>query len=187
MDDSKKQKGNISGTIGMLIGLIGAAAPIITTALEKMPAKSEPRQTAESLVIIPDLYTKGFPLTLEQASEKLSSEGFKVISSKMTLKDAKPKYRECIDMQVVDSRPRSRAKAKPGTTVIVRYITQDVIDESQKTFYEEERRKLEKKAQRTAGRQKQLEQTKQFAAGVINKTKNSAKKMFSRRDRKAKT
>lgn len=167
MADSKKPSGNVGGTIGMIIGLVSAAAPILTAALNKLPEKSD---SVDILVSVPDLYTKGFPLTLEQATEKLSSEGFGVIASEMVLNDAKAKYRDCIDMQIVDSRPKSREKVKPGTTVIVRYITQDVIDESKRLFVEHERNKAEIRAQKTASRQDKIEKVK---SGVI--------KIFSRK------
>lgn len=180
MADSKKPKTNTSGTIGMVIGLIGAAAPIITAALDKIPAKEKPAKLSEPLVIVPDLYAKGFPLTLEQASEKLTSEGFKVISSKMALSDAKPKYRECLDTQVVDSRPKSGTKVKPGTTVIVRYITQEVVDESRRMFDDAEAHKAELRAQKTITRQKQVEQTKEVALGVVTKATGGVRKIFNR-------
>lgn len=186
MADSKKQKGNVGGTIGMVIGLIGAAAPIVTAALEKMPVKTEPQKEIEPLVTVPDICEKGFPLTLEQATEKLSSEGFKVIASEMVLNDAKPKYRTCIDTQVVDSRPKSKSKVKPGTTVVVRYISQDVINESRRLFDEAEQNKVEVRAQKTADRQKQIEQTKQVAADVIGRTKSSIGRIFTRSGRKEK-
>lgn len=167
MADSKKSSGNVGGTIGMIIGLVSAAAPIVTAALNKLPEKSD---SVDILVSVPDLYTKGFPLTLEQATEKLSSEGFGVIASKMVLSDAKAKYRDCIDKQIVDSRPKSREKVKPGTTVIIRYITQDVIDESKRLFVEYERNKAEIRAQKTASRQDK-----------IDKIKSEVTKIFSRK------
>lgn len=167
MAEQKAPKSNAGGTIGMIIGLVGAAAPIITAALDKLPAKTETPGSAEPLVAVPELYTKGFPLTFEQASEKLSSEGFKVIGSKMLPADAKPKYRDCIDNQVIASRPKSKEKVKPGTTVILRYITQEVIDESRRIFTEEERQKNEAKAKKAADRQEKMAKVKETVEKIL--------------------
>lgn len=186
MADAKKSNNNVGGTIGMVIGLVSAAAPIITAALDKLPAKDKSTKASEPLAVVPDLYTKGFPLTLEQAKEKLSSEGFGVIASEMTVSNAKPKYKDCIDTQVVDSRPRSGEKTKPGTTVIVRYVTQEVIDESRRLFTELETQKAELRAQKSASRQEKIEQTKQLAVDVVGKTKSGVEKIFTRQGRKEK-
>lgn len=184
MADSKKQSNNVGGTLGAAIGLISVAAPIVTAVLEKLPAKSADNKAIEEKVIVPELYTKGFPLTLDQANEKLTSEGFKIIASKLTISDANIKYKDCFDMQVVDSQPKSKAKTKPGVAIIVRYITQDVIDESKKLFIEDERRKAEAKAQKLAKRAEQKDQAKQVVSDVTGKAKSSIGKIFTHHDRK---
>lgn len=182
MADSQK-KNNVGGVLGAAIGLISVATPIVTTLLEKLPEKSTESKPDEERAIVPELYTKGFPLTLDQANEKLVSEGFKMIASKLSMNEADIKYKDCFDTQVVDSKPKSKEKTKPGTTVIVRYVTQDVITESQRLFSEMERHKMEKHNQKLVKRAEQKVQAKQMMVDVAEKTKNNVKKIFIRRDR----
>lgn len=179
MADSQKKNNNVGGTLGAAIGLISVAAPIVTALLDKLPVKSADNKVAVEKVIVPELYTKGFPLTLDQANEKLISEGFKMIASKLTVSDAKIKYKDCFDMQVVDSQPKSKTRTKPGVTVIVRYVTQEVINESKKLFEETERRKAEEKAQKILKRAEQKDQAKQMVSDAIDVSKNGIEKLFA--------
>lgn len=178
MADSKKQSNNVGGTLGAAIGLISVAAPIVTALLDKLPVKSADNKAIVEKVIVPELYAKGFPLTLDQANEKLTSEGFKMIASKLTVSDAKIKYKDCFDMQVVDSQPKSKTRTKPGVTVIVRYVTQEVIDESKKLCEETEHRKAEEKAQKISKRAEQKNQAKQMVSSAIDVSKNRVGKIF---------
>lgn len=161
----KPKSGNAAGVLGVAIGLLSAAAPIVTTIVDKLPAKSEDEKATQSIVAVPNLCMKGFPLTVEQAREKLSSEGFKMMANEIALKNAHPKYRHCSDLQVVDYAPKG--KARPGTMIDVRYATQELIDKSQKLFEEQEVRKTELKAKRTCNRQRRIEQVREGAKRVF--------------------
>ena len=66
------------------------------------------------------------------------------------IKEADPKYRDYEDTQVIDSNPKQGAKVKIGTTVCLRYITAEVIEESQKIFDDSVRIKREAKEQKAA-------------------------------------
>ena len=175
MADSKKSKsgGNAAGVLGMAIGLLSAAAPIITTIVDKIPTETNGKKESELLVAVPDICMKGFPLTVEQVNEKLLSEGFKMMASEIALKDSHPKYRQCFDHQVVGYMPKG--KAKPGTMIDVRYVTQEVIDRSQAMFDEQEKKTAELKAKRVSDRQQRVE-----------RVKDGAKKIFSNHGRKEK-
>lgn len=69
---------------------------------------------------------------MEQAEELLTERGLKVSKSKLRMKEADPKYRDYEDTQVIDSNPKQGVKVKIGTTVCLRYITAEVIEESQR-------------------------------------------------------
>lgn len=183
MADSQKQNSNAGNVLGLAIGLISAASPVVIEFIKRFPKESK---ADEVLTPVPALYAKGFPLTVEQASIKLSSEGFGVIASELTLREANPKYRECFPMQVVSSDPKSHTKKKPGTIVTIRYVTQEVIEESQKLFDEAEKKKADEKGRRLETRQKQVEQVKQKTTEVVGKTRDNFGKIFANRGRKDK-
>ena len=84
----------------------------------------------------------------------LTERGLKVSKSKLRMKEADPKYRDYEDTQVIDSNPKQGAKVKIGTTVCLRYITAEVIEESQKKIFDDGVRiKQEAKEQKAAEKQ----------------------------------
>lgn len=127
---SNKNISGVIGAIGAVGGLITAVTPLVEKAIDN--AQNKPTEKIDTKVIIPELYRKGFPIDLEQAEELLTERGLKVSKSKLRMKEADPKYRDYEDMQVIDSNPKQGTKVKIGTTVCLRYITAEVIEESQK-------------------------------------------------------
>ena len=75
------------------------------------------------------------------------------------MSEADPKYRHCEDTQVIDSNPKKGVRVKVGTTVCLRYITAEVIEESQKIFDDSIRIKKKQgtKSQRKTGKEGTLE------------------------------
>ncbi len=118
------------------------------------------------LVDVPELYSKGFPLTVDQASKLLNELGFKYEIIQLPLIAANTKYRNCFDHQVVETHPKAKQKVKPGSNILIKYITQEVIDESKRMFESESQQKEEQKTK-----------AKQTINGVIKATKNGVQKI----------
>lgn len=105
--------------------------PTVLPLVEKVVDKITPRLSVKGeLVTIPPLYDKGFSIKLEEAVDALNVAGLKPIPSKLDIKEADAKYRNCFVFQVVSSNPEHKQKAPAGSGVIVKYITQEVIKES---------------------------------------------------------
>lgn len=183
MADSKKQSGNVGGTIGLVIGLVSAAAPIVTKIIDKYPAKTE-ATSSEEQVIVPELCSKKFVLKLEQATELLENCGLKALPVKLSLKDAAPKYKDCLDGQVIASNHKAGSKTKLGETIILQYVTQEVIDESQRIFTESEKRKAAVKEERAAKRSEQIDKAKTTISDVADKAKSGVNNIIHRNDHK---
>lgn len=164
-----KSNKNISGVIGA-IGIDNA--------------QNKPTEKIDTKVTIPELYRKGFPIDLEQAEELLTECGLKVSKSRLRIKEADPKYRDYEDTQVIDSNPKQGAKVKIGTTVCLRYITAEVIEESQKIFDDSVRIKQEAKEQKAAEKQEKKERLKESVSETIDSAKSGLGKIF-KKDQKA--
>jgi len=180
-EKSNKNIAGIIGAIGAVGGLINAATPLVEKAIDNAQNNLE---KMDSKVVIPELYRKGFPIDLAQAEELLIERGLKVSKSKLRMKEADPKYRDYEDTQVIDSNPKQGTKVKTGTTVCLRYITADVIEESQKIFDEGIRIKQEAKEQKAAERQEKKERLKESVSETMDSAKSGLGKIF-KKDRKA--
>lgn len=179
---SNKNISGVIGAIGAVGGLITAVTPLVEKAIDN--AQNKPTEKIDTKVIIPELYRKGFPIDLEQAEELLTERGLKVSKSKLRMKEADPKYRDYEDTQVIDSNPKQGAKVKVGTTVCLRYITAEVIEESQKIFDDSVRIKQEAKEQKAAEKQEQKERLKESVSETMDSAKSGLEKIF-KKDRKA--
>ena len=100
------------------------------------------------------------------------------------MKEADPKYRDYEDTQVIDSNPKQGTKVKTGTIVCLRYITADVIKESQKIFDDGIRIKQEAKDQKAAERQEKKERLKASVSETMDSAKSGLGKIF-KKDQKA--
>ena len=178
---SNKNITGIIGAIGAAGALINAATPLVEKAIDNAQNKPEKIDTK---VVIPELYRKGFPINLEQAEELLTECELKVSKSKLRLKEADSKYRKCEDTQIIDSSPKQGTKVKIGTTVCLRYITAEVIEESQRIFDNDIRIKREVKEKKTAERKEQKERLKESVSETMDSAKSSLGKIF-KKDRKA--
>ena len=179
---SNKNISGVIGAIGAVGGLITAVTPLVEKAIDN--AQNKPTEKIDTKVIIPELYRKGFPIDLEQAEELLTERGLKVSKSKLRMKEANPKYRDYEDTQVIDSNPKQGVKVKIGTTVCLRYITAEVIEESQKIFDDSVRIKQEAKEQKAAEKQEKKERLKESVSETMDSAKSGLGKIF-KKDRKA--
>lgn len=171
-EKSNKNIAGIIGAIGAVGGLINAATPLVEKAIDNNQNSSK--------VIIPELYRKGFPIDLAQAEELLTERGLKVSKSKLRMKEADSKYRDYEDTQVIDSNPKQGAKVKIGTTVCLRYITADVIEESQRIFDDGIRIKQEAKEQKATERREKKERLKESVSETMDSAKSGFGKIFKK-------
>lgn len=182
MAKPKKPSGNIGGTLGLVAGIVGAVTPLAVELIDRIPKKEE-LGPSEELIFMPELCSKKFPLKLDEAKELLESRGLKALPIEVRLRDACAKYKDCFELQVVGSDRKPNSKLKPGNTVIVQYVTQEVIDESRRIFEEAEQQKAALKQERVVKRAEQMERAKAVAGDTAAKARAGVEKMI-RRDKK---
>lgn len=182
MAKPKKPNGNIGGTLGLVAGIVGAVTPLAVELIDRIPKKEE-LSPSEELIFMPELCSKKFPLKLDEAKELLESRGLKGLPIEVRLRDACVKYKDCFELQVVGSDRKPNSKLKPGDTVIVQYVTQEVIDESRRIFEEAEKQKAALKQERAVKRAEQMERAKAVAGDTAAKARAGVEKMI-RRDKK---
>lgn len=182
MAKPKKPNGNIGGTLGLVAGIVGAVTPLAVELIDRIPKKEE-LSPSEELIFMPELCSKKFPLKLDEAQELLESRGLKALPIEVRLRDACVKYKDCFELQVVGSDRKPNSKLKPGDTVIVQYVTQEVIDESRRIFEEAEKQKAALKQERAVKRAEQMERAKAVAGDTAAKARAGVEKMI-RRDKK---
>ena len=176
---------NLSGIAG-IITAVGSVAAVVTPLVEKAidNAGSHPKEKvnekATEKVKVPELYHKGFPIDLEQAIKILEDCGLKASKSKLTLKEAKPQYKDCFGLQVIDSNPKQGSVVKVGSTVCLRYIPDEVVTESQRIFEETERSKIEVREKKAADKLERKERTRENVAGAVDKARQGVGKIFKR-------
>ena len=182
MAKPKEPNGNIGGTLGLVAGIVGAVTPLAVELIDRIPKKEE-LGPSEELIFMPELCSKKFPLKLDEAKELLESRGLKALSIEVRLRDACVKYKDCFELQVVGSDRKPNSKLKPGDTVIVQYVTQEVINESRRIFEEAEQQKAALKQERAVKRAEQMERAKAVAGDTAAKARAGVEKMI-RRDKK---
>lgn len=182
MAKPKKPNGNIGGTLGLVAGIVGAVTPLAVELIDRIPKKEE-LGPSEELIFMPELCSKKFPLKLDEAKELLESRGLKALPIEVRLRDACVKYKDCFELQVVGSDRKPNSKLKPGGTVIVQYVTQEVIDESRRIFEEAEKQKAALKQERAVKRAEQMERAKAVAGDTAAKARAGVEKTI-RRDKK---
>ena len=183
MAKPKKPNGNIGGTLGLVAGIVGAVTPLAVELIDRIPKKEE-LSPSEELIFMPELCSKKFPLKLDEAKELLESRGLKALSIEVRLRDACVKYKDCFELQVVGSDRKPNSKLKLGDTVIVQYVTQEVINESRRIFEEAEQQKAALKQERAVKRAEQMERAKVVAGDTAAKAKAGVEKMIRRGKKK---
>lgn len=184
MGEAKKHTGG--NKINIANALIeGALVPVVLHAATKIIDGIEVRkENMEDKVTIPDLYLKDYPITVEQAKILLDDCGLKYSESPMTIKDANKKYRHCFDGQMISSRPKQGTSVKPDAIIYLKYITQEVIDASQKIFDEEEKAKADLKEQKTLIKQEHKDRRKEQVSAFVEKAKDTVNNVVKKGDHK---
>lgn len=183
MAKPKKPNGNIGGTLGLVAGIVGAVTPLAVELIDRIPKKEE-LGPSEELIFMPELCSKKFPLKLDEAKELLESRGLKALSIEVRLRDACVKYKDCFELQVVGSDRKPNSKLKLGDTVIVQYVTQEVINESRRIFEEAEQQKAALKQERAVKRAEQMERAKVVTGDTAAKAKAGVEKIIRRGKKK---
>ncbi len=180
---SKKSNGGRKavGLAATVVTVVPVVAPLVEKAIDDITTQLSHKS---KLVTIPPLYDKGFPIKLDAAVESLKIAGLKPIPSKLDIKEADAKYRDCFVLQVVSSNPEHKQKTPAGSGVIIKYITQEVIDESQKIFEELERQKAEDKRLKAEKREQQIEQVQKIVSDAASSAKDGVSKIFPHRKHK---
>lgn len=171
-----KTAGGIAAGITMAASILPLVKPAIEAARDYVDKTIEERK---KLIVVPKLYSSEYRTTSEQAVEILNSLGLKVVLSPTLVADADVMYRNYIDHQVIKSEPKAKQKVEPGTTVRVLYITQEVIDESQRLFTESEKQKAELLYKKSIKRSERKEKTKQVVSDVADTVKRGIEKIPS--------
>lgn len=175
MGNSDKYKANVGGKLGAAAGVAAVLAPIIKDVLVAVPVK--PAVAPEDCVVMPDLCSKKVPLKLTEAVTLLEGRGLKALPIEVRVNEASTKYKDCFESQVISSEPKAGTKLKIGETVVVQYVTAELIDESQKIFLEMKRQKEELKGERAMKRAEQIDRAKIAVGGAVNKAKIGVEKM----------
>lgn len=166
---------------GVGVKIIEVAIPAAIGVVAKMADKAIDKPDAkENKIKIPDLYRKGFALELEQATQILNDFGLKAAPSRIGLKEANKKYKDYIHNQVIDSNPKQGASVNPGSIVYLKYITQDVIDASQKIFDDSIQAKQEAKEKKAADKLERNEKMKENISETVSTAKSNIGKIFRR-------
>lgn len=179
MSNNKNSNKNVSGLaagITMAASIIPLVKPAIDTVKEYADKTIEERK---KLIAVPELYSKEYPLAKEQAIELLDSCGLKATLVKASMADANVQYRNCFDMQVIKSNPKAKQKVERGTSILVKYITQEVIDESQRMYELSEKQKAEVQATKIARQTERKEKTQQMMTDAVKTAKQIFKKKNS--------
>ena len=161
--------GNVASALGVATILTQLAEPAIDILHDYIEETINDRKR---LVTVPKLCSKTFPLSVEQAEVSLESCGLKATIIKTPLTEAHIKYRDCFDSQVISSHPREGQKVEQGTVVLLKTISQDVIDESQHLF----ELALKRKEERDNDRRARLLNAKERASKTINSVQNALEK-----------
>ena len=165
-DKNKNNKKDVAAVISLAVALLPIVKPVIDAVHDEINKVADERK---ELVKIPELYHKGYEFPVDRAAKLLEESGLKYEIVKLSIEEAKAKYRDCTDLQVIETYPKANQKVKPGSCVSIKYITQDVIDESKRIYEDLIQQKKEKK-----------EKTRQNVAGKLNNAKNGIKKIPSK-------
>lgn len=181
MANLKKVASNIA-QVGKITGdVVGIASSVDSLATLATPVVEHVIENRKNLITIPELYGKNYSLGLKQAKELLSHYNLETMDVELSVKEAKEEYRNCFDFQVVDSKPKPKQKVQPGTVIVLRYVTPEVIAESQKLFEASEKQKSEIESEKLLKRSEQQEKAKEVITDIMADAKGGLSKFLKKR------
>lgn len=163
--------GGVLGVLGVVSTVVGIATPLVDIASEKIKESAEERK---DWVNIPELCSKNMPMKLDAAIDALEKLGLKVSHSPLELVNAAIKYKDCFALQVICSAPKCKKLVPPGSMVVIRYVTSEIIEESQKLFNESENQKIKMASEKSEKRSKQKEKHKQAVEHLVSTVQQKA-------------
>jgi len=107
-----------------------------------------------TMVEVAEVHSSDYHLKLDEAKRWLEEDGLK---TEAVIVKPDIAFKDCADMEVVGTNFKLGQKVKPGTRIIVKYVTADVIEASQKLYEEGEKQKAEEQQKKT----EQAEKNKQ--------------------------
>lgn len=164
------------------VEVVSSVAPLIQPVVDEIVEAVDYRR---GMIRVPELCVKDFRVTLEQAEQQLIAKGLNIIATPLVLADAEPAYRDYIHMQVVDTHPKGRTKVEEGDAVKVRFITQEIIDESKKIFEQQEAERIKLLiAERKKREQEKLAKLEAERQAEADKAEQKKQREIAKRDRK---
>lgn len=177
MSEKKSSNNNVGG-IAAGITMAASVLPLVKPAIDAVRDYADKSiEERKKLIAVPELYSKEYPLTVEQAVAILESCGLKSTLVKAAISDANIKYRTCFDTQVIKSHPKAKQKVEKGTSVLVKYVTQEVIDESQRLYELSEKQKAEAQEAKLIKQTERKEKTKQVVTDAVDTAKRGIQKI----------
>lgn len=176
---------NRTSNKGIVAGIVAAGAilqnvePIVKVVRDLAEKKLEERK---KLITVPELYCSEYDLNINQAEEIVNNCGLKAMPVSAKIDIADPKYRTCSDLQVIKSEPKAKKKVEPGTTIKIIYITQDIINESQRLFEELENQKEQKNLEKVEKKLQHKQKMTQAASNTANKVKEKIPHMLHKKE-----
>ena len=153
--------------------------------------KSEERS---SMVEVAEVYSSDYRLKLDDAKRWLEEDGLR---AEAVVVKPDVAYKDCSEFEVVATNYELGKKVKPGTRIILRYVTSDVIAASQELFNKSEYEKAEieqiraktqiekaeKKAEQSAKTKQKLDETltnvQHGLGGVVSSAQKGMKGLLS--------
>lgn len=177
MSDKKTSKNN-AGNIATGIAMAASVLPLIKPAIDAVRDYTDKTiEERKKLVTVPELYSKEYPLSVDQAVEILESCGLKATLVKSSLIDADARYKDCFDTQVIKSQPKAKQKVERGASILVKYITQEVINKSIELNATAEKRKAEISYEKSIKQAERKEKTKRVVSNVLNTARQGVSKI----------
>lgn len=167
MADKNNSAEAIKAVGPVIVAVAGLITTLATPVIDVLKEKFTPNGTSNGeLVEIPILTQPDSHIRIDQASTILSGLGLIVTQSELGIGDALPKYRNYRDNQIVDILP-GKKKMPVGSSVVVRYVTQAVIDASKELYVSEQRKQAEIKKRKEEERTKAIGNTKEKIKNLL--------------------
>ena len=144
----------------------------------------------ELLVEVPEVISSDYHLKLDDAIRWLEEDGFR---AEAVVVKPDVSYKDCEDLEVVATNYELKKKVKPGTRIILRYVTSDVIEASQELFEESEKQKAEAMQNKTKQaklnkekREKTVANVQKGVGNVLTSTQKGIKNVVGKIPKKSK-
>ena len=117
-----------------------------------------------TMVEVAEIHASDYHLKLDDAIRWLEEDGLK---TEAVIVKPDIAFKDCIDMEVVGANYKLGQKVKPGTRIIVKYVTVDVVKASRKIYREQEKTKAKEKQDKID----KIEKIKQEKKDKVEKNK----------------